>query len=602
MDDEIVKKTREAIEHLRSVSYFNDIDFDNMDPIAKMMLVSVIHEEQKLHDAVASVPQEVTERYCTDFIPYEKVGAMPALTVLQPSCKAKGTVDVVTVGNGASFVYKKKESKTQLNYLPIFKTLVLPFSDIFLVTRNQIKHQGGVYPVHVDETNSVWLGIVTEAEIQCLNGMSFFIKGTKGILPEHVNIVAENKNAEMCELEIASMQEMENIDILEPFDAQQSSGQFFSFVNKWKECLLNMEDAGIFYVTDAKIDRDLFKPHAYPRKFQQWLENESLDIFPQNTLWLRFDFPLNYAIPETLDVQINALPVVNVDVNSVMLNQACPIAKLQKQENSFFLQVLETSTSSHHQGFGMASDEVIIRDFDASRYHDGDLYRDVRTLYNRFLDDYYAFIEYNGIKDGEVLRRLRETINRLGKGVGNVNDKFRFDSGTYVMRNLSHENLSSSTKVRYITTQGEAGNMPDITETMENRKVPGINQKVDILIHAMGGVDKATVDARYELLRYYALTNDRLYTRMDVDAFLRKEIMLTFGKEEAPRINIRIRIEGASGVRGLQRGLYIDLEFKDRKNYEEAIRLNFGILMQQRITNLSCIAMPIIVSLKNLEG
>lgn len=601
MDDEIIRQTREAIDYLRSVS-FDDIDIDYMDPIAKMMLVAVLHEGQKIRDDIAAIPQKIVERYCSDFIPYDDVCAMPALTVLWPTCKTRSNADIVTIENGASFVYKKKEYKLQINYLPIFKTIVLPYTDIFLISHSHIVHQGGTYPVHINVKNSVWFGMVTDAEIESLKGMSFFVKGTGGVLPEHVSIIAENRHADIHELEIATMHEMENVEILEPFDAQQSSGQFFSFVEKWKETMLNMNDAAVFYVTDKEENRDLFKPHAYPKKFKQWFEDEFLDIFPHNTIWIRLDFGKDYVVPETLDVRINALPVVNVDINNVTLTQTSPIAKLQKHDSSYFLRVIETSTASHRQGFKMSSDEFIIRDFDASKYHDGDLYRDVRMLYNRFLDDYYAFIEYNSIKDGEVLRRLRETINKLGKGVGNVNDRFRFDSGTYVMRNLSHENQSSSIKVNYMSTNGEAGNMPDLGDTMENRKVPGINQKVEILIHAMGGADKASVDARYELLRYYALTSDRLYTRMDIDAFLRKEVMLTFGKDEAPRIIIRIHVEGTSGARRLQRGLYIDLEFKDRKNYEEAIRLNFDTLMQQRIINRSCIAMPIIVALKNLEG
>ena len=302
-----------------------------------------------------------------------------------------------------------------------------------------------------------------------------------------------------------------------------------------------------------------------------------------------------------MEIVVNAFPVVNVEISSVTLTQTAPIAKLQKQDNSFFLRVLETSTASYRQGFNMSSDEVIIRDFDASRYHNGELHRDVRTLFNRFHDDYYAFIEYNGIKDGESLKQLRGIVNKLSKDVGDTNDKFRFDSGTYVMRNISQENQSSSTKVSFMTTLGEAGNLPKEGESMDNRKVPGINQKVDILVSAMGGADKVSVDARYELLRYYTLTNDRLYTRMDVDAFMRKEIMLTFGREEYHRITIRIKVEGAGGEHALKRGLYVDVEFKDKKNYEKALQLNWGILMQQRISNLSCISMPIIVSLKNLE-
>lgn len=600
MDDEIRRRVREAVRYLQEVAV-EDIDFDNMDPIVKMMLVAVLHEGQKLRDDIASIPQRVIERYCSDFVPYEKVGAMPAIAILQPTFKSRTTSDIVTVSNGASFLFKKKESRQQLNYLPVFETMLLPHADMFVLSYNRLKSREGLIPVSVQPKNRVWVGIVTDVEIDSLQGLSVFIKGTKGILPEHIYVVAENRNATVRELEIATMQEVENMNILEPFDAQQASGQVFSFFEKWKECLLNMDDAAMLYVTDKVVDRDLFKPHPFPKSFGQWLENEILEQFQPNTLWLQLDFPEGYVIPDSMDVAINVLPVVNVDVNSVTLTQTVPIAKLQKQDNSFFLRVLETSTASHRQGFSMSSEEVIIRDFDASRYHNGDLYRDVRTLFNRFLDDYYAFIEYNGIKDGESLKNLRGIINKLSKDVGDVNDKFRFDSGTYVMRNISQENQSSSTKVSFMTTFGEAGNLPKEGETMDNRRVPGINQKVDILVSAMGGADKASVDARYELLRYYALTNDRLYTRMDVDAFLRKEIMLAFGREEYHRIAVRINIEGAGGNRSLRRGLYIDLEFKDKKNYEKALQLNFGVLMQQRIANLSCISMPIIVSLKNLE-
>ena len=601
MDKEIAKRVQEAIEQLRS-SMDGDIDLEKMDPVAKMMLVALLHEEQKIRDYIDAVPSRVAQRFCSDFIPYEKVGALPAITLLHPTFRVKSNLDIVPVGAGAAFSYKTPKCKMPLNYIPVFETVLFPYSDLFVLTNQKMEHQAGTYPVRTDAINKVWIGISTELELESLKGLSLLIKGTHGVCPNHIYVVTENRNSENVELEFSTMKEIENLTMLEPFDAQQASGQFFSFVNRWKECLLNMEDATLLYITDGINDRDLFKPYAYPKNFQQWLEDEALDLFKGRTLWLQMDFPEEYVVPETFNVTVNVLPVVNVDVNSLTLTKSSPIAKLQKQENSFFLQKLETSTATHKQGFNLSSDEVIIRDFDASCYHDGDLYRDVRNLYNRFLDDYYAFTEYNGIKDGEVLRHLRETINRLGKSVGDSNDKFKFDSGTYAMRNISVDSDTSSTKVSYMTTLGELGNSPQVGETMDNKKLPAIDQKVQVLVPAMGGADKASVDARYELLRYYTLTNDRLYTRMDVDAFLRKEIMTTFGREEFHRIFIRISLEGAGGEHRLQRGLYIDIEFKDASNYEHAVEISFDTLMQQRITNLSCISMPIIVKLKNLEG
>ena len=128
-----------------------------------------------------------------------------------------------------------------------------------------------------------------------------------------------------------------------------------------------------------------------------------------------FEFPDEYNVPDNIEVVLNAFPATNINMESLMLTQNQPIAKLQKNEASFFLRILETSVANNKQGFNMTNDDIIIRDFDAQCYNNGQLYRDVRNLYNRFVDDYYAFIEYNGIKDGEVLKTLRETINKLGK-------------------------------------------------------------------------------------------------------------------------------------------------------------------------------------------
>lgn len=88
---------------------------------------------------------------------------------------------------------------------------------------------------------------------------------------------------------------------------------------------------------------------------------------------------------------------------------------------------------------------------------------------------------------------------------------------------------------------------------------------------------------------------------MDIDAFLRKEIMAEFGKEEFRRIFIKMNIEGTDGVSSLQRGLYIDIEFKDTKNYDKAVSESLDLKLLQKIENKSCISMPIIINLINLE-
>ena len=594
MDLELENRVNDAIEQLKSLST-DDINFKQMDPVVKMMLVALINETQKIKDRIDDLDQRIAERYCTNFIPRQEVEAMPAIALINPTFKTNKDAESIQIGTGAIFSYKTEGRKQPLNYIPLFNTLAIPYSSIIVL------HQNNEYSKSADmyKPNRLWIGIRTSAEIESITGLSIFIKGTNGIVPEHVYVGTESK-----ELDFATVREMEQVEMAEPFDAQQASGQFFSFLDMWKECLLNMKDAALLFLTDKTNSRDLFKPRAYPKMFEQWLEENTLTALKEaNPLWLQLDFPESYTVPDDIEILVNVMPVVNIDLCSLNLTQASPIAKLQKQEDSFFLRILETSMTSNKQGFGMLDDEVIVRDFDAMCYHSGDLYRDVRNLYNRFVDDYYAFIEYNDIKDEKTLKQLREIINKIGNNnsVKEPNKKFKFDSGTYVMKNMKQGLSSSSVKVDYISTQGKIGNTPTTGEMMENKKLPSINQKVPIVVSAIGGTDKASADERYELLRYYSLTNDRLYTKMDVDAFLRKEIMAEFGKEEFKRIFIKMNIEGTGGEKSLQRGLYIDIEFKDKKNYEEAKKMSFDRLMEQRIANKSCIAMPIIVKLRNLE-
>ena len=488
-----------------------------------------------------------------------------------------------------------------LNFIPVFNTLLLAYNDVFTLNKRCMHHQGEVINIQMERANQLYIGIRTPAEVECLQGLSLLIRGTRGVTPVSITVGTDKQ-----QLAFATMDRMEDIEMLEPFDAQQASGRFFSFIESWKEHLLEMDNTALIYITDPIRDRDLFKPRAYPSTFQQWLESEQLNRLSSDTIWLRLDFPEGFDVPDACQVELNVVPVANVDLCNITLTPSAPIAKLQKQEGAYFLSVLEQSNAGHQMGFSSNSDEFVIRDFDAACYNNGDLYRDVRMLYNRFVDDYYAFIDYNGIKDGEVIRTLRSTITTLGKSVKGDNTRYRFDSGTYAMKNIAIEDtsttVSSSVRVAFITTQGEAGNAVKRGMTLEMRRInAALERDAEVIIGGMGGRDKATPDQRYELLRYNTLTADRLFTRMDIDAFLRKEIMAFFGREEFKRIFIKINIEGAEGVHGLQRGLYIDIEFKDRKNYEQAKSISFASLLQQRIARKSCLAMPVVVNLVNLE-
>ena len=602
MDIELQKRINDVIAHLQSMMS-EPIDYQLMDPITKMMLVALLYETQKIRDFIDDFDQRLVNRFCEDFIPMQQIEAMSALAVVSPLFKKNKNSDSVQVNSGVCFTYKDKVSKANINYLPLFKNTLIPYDDIYIITKNRLYTKEQTYKVQMDKFNTLWIGIQTKAEIESPEGVSFFLKINDRIYPQAISVVGSTKEA----MEFCTMNRMENIEMLESFDSQQVSTRFLSIIEYWKRILQELPNGVLITITDKTRNRDIFKKRAYPRIFQNWLESEVLNCFHEDTLWLQVEFPENYDVSDDCEITLNAIPIVNVDMNSVTLTQTAPVAKLQKQEDSFFISILETSNAARKQGFSMSAEEFVVRDFDAHCYHHGDLYRDIRNLYNHFIEDYYAFIEYNGLKDGQDIKRLKELVNKIAKSVGENNDKFKYDSGTYVMKNIQQASNSTVTKVSFLTTQGALGNLLTVgtntgtSSKLECKKLPIIESNVPVVISAIGGKDKATADERYELIRYYSLTNDRLCTKMDIEAFVRKELIAIYGKEEFKRINVSLHIEGLAGIESIQRGLYVDIDFKDKKNYEKALDAHLDIKIQRQIIDNSCIPMPILLNLINLD-
>lgn len=597
MDSEKDAKNMDLLAQIRKWSE-KDWDAQNMDPVVQMMLAAVYSETQKIRDSIDRMGESVADRYYEDFIPRSMTGAMPAVTVVEPVLKTQKDDEETVIDENSSFVFKDDASKLSLTYVPVFRSRIAPFRICCRMTANYFLSPKGVIKLDMraEKPNVLWLGLQVPSDLDSVAGIPVLLKKNGGISPERIYLGDTHQ-----ELAFADMDRMEEIEMLEPFDAQQVSGKYFSFFQNWKNWLTAMPDSSLFYFTDPAKDRDTFKCKSYPSVFQFCLTSEELDAIPEKTLWLKLVFPEGYTVPDSIDVRFNCIPVANVEVNQVMLTSASPMAKLQKTPDTFFLDVLNTSIKDQSRGFESERKEYLIRDFDTACYHDGDLYRDVRNLYHHFVEDYYAFLDYNGIKDGELIRKLREMINKIGKSVGAQNARYKFDSGTYAMKNLEFSEKNTNTRVSYLTTRGEMGNMPKSGSLMEVRRNPALDKTATVVVSAACGRDKASVDERYELLRYYTMTGDRLYTKMDMDAFLRKEILSAFGGEEAKRISTRITVEGTGGNKGLERGLYVDILFRDKKNFDKAEQSSFAAKMQHGIVTRSCLSMPVKVALVNMD-
>ena len=113
MDIDLQKRINDVVEELNSISETR-IDFMQMDPVAKMMLVALMSEAQKINDKVDAMEERLVERYCEHFIPRKLVDAMPALLLLAPQFKPNKDTETVNIGSNVQFSYKRSASASQL--------------------------------------------------------------------------------------------------------------------------------------------------------------------------------------------------------------------------------------------------------------------------------------------------------------------------------------------------------------------------------------------------------------------------------------------------------------------------------------------------------
>lgn len=567
------------------------------DPVSKLMVTALLHQAQKIKDEISLLPEKVISRLCDYFIPKNKIDATPALCLLQPAIKQKKGLEAHTIADSTFFSFKI-DNKTSLSYYPLFRNYIIPIAADHILTDKMLISKGVRTDLNLNCKGKVWLGLEIPVEIESLENVSFYIRCNAKVLPKKIFV-----GNDMIELSFTESSKLTDIPIMSPFDSQQVNPSSIEIFSNWQRYLSEMADGKLLYVTDALIDRDVFKYRAYPKCFQQYLESNDLDKFENNTLWILFDFGDRYDIPNDIEIIPNVIPSVNVNLNSVTLTQSSPIAKLTKDDGSYYLNIVETSLPAQKQGFSTVNEDIVVRDFDANCYNKDILHRDVRNLYNRFVEDYHAFIDYHSLKDGELVRTLRELVNKIGKSVTSTSEiKNQYDDGTYVMRSIGLIGKPITVKVSYLTTNGKLGNAPKSGMIMENKKDAALEKDVRVISSAIGGEDKASADQRYEMLRYYTLTSDRLFTKMDIDAFLRFRLLKEFGKDEVKRINHYIYIQGAAGADKLVRGLYIDIKFKDEKNYHKATSNALDRKLHQMIIDRSCISMPVIINLIAPEG
>lgn len=142
--------------------------------------------------------------------------------------------------------------------------------------------------------------------------------------------------------------------------------------------------------------------------------------------------------------------------------------------------------------------------------------------------------------------------------------------------------------VSYLTTQGARGNL--LKAGMQLASSVAACGEVFALIDAVGGRNKITGPVgKRELAQYSALSNDRIFTEMDIMKFCRVELYSAFGDEVMRFTTVRLSGKSIPVGNHIERCHVVEFHFTSERLYTAAEELNFADYIRVSIRQRSMI-------------
>ncbi len=535
---------RNKVDELLKIFSQEDIHMSQADPVAKMMLVALAHQAHQIEQKMESSLSRLSYLFNRRILQPRLLKPQPALSLIQ-------------VKNGSQYGPYRVDEKTtftlkgeKIHYRPLFPVQIIPgrlvcfFADGKLVFDEEA-------PLPVDATgheDEIWIAYQAADEVKTLQGFSFMLNAPLLYGPA---IRAEVNGI--------------SIPVHPVFDRDAFALQTdFETIEAWKQLLVR-QDTWLYHFGDYRSEK-----HVLPSLTPAWLAGK-LDVAAaerlnrQRFIWIKLTSGKPVRLPEQPHIRFNCLPVADYDIMLAKLSEAEPLKRLDNEKNQIqYLDVIREPDTMN---------QFFIRDFDVDQYDNNRIREDITTLYRHFTDDYFAFVEQNGLQDGSRLKNLREAMMRIQEAMQeSVQLSPKPFSGTYAIRQPRPN--QPPCVVTYLTTHGEAGNSLKAGQLLISSFAG--SGETEVLTDAEGGRNKASGATLYqEFARSYALSNERLFTPIDFRQYIRRELIRFFSEEILHHTHIEISTGSRPGERRVEKCIEITINFEQPSMYEKAVHIHF---------------------------
>lgn len=502
------------------------------DPVVKLIMAAFAHQTNRITEEIFRFEDNILNEIIEKVIPYNLIKPVPAFSIIQTTKDKKADYECFASEETPFIFEKEKGKKEAYQFIPLLKIKII---NAQISTAKKI------------DKNKFSVTLVCNEPITDLSGISlYFSKNNFSDLS-----VSINNNS---------------LPLIKPFDYEKLP------FTEWFNIESIFFDKSLLYGS-AEYWRDIFVTQniqiyivdKYDAK-KIGIDKNSIDMVFEFTSGADIDFDAN-------DIKINCVPIVNVEKLSETLSPDKPIKKIADEKSikqatdnveeiqkmagqKQFLNLLASGVSDYKR------DAFTLRRFGMERFNRNEFLQQINTIYNRYISDYYVFMDNAGLRDGDKLKKLNLALKDV---IDEIKKDAPLNYGIYLILNQSDSltEQNESIDVSYLLTDGVLANGIKPESEIRTASVIFDKKATQLLRETSGGKDQETnLEIKKNIAQYNFLTKDRLVTKSDIRAFCYKELSSRYSikKELIEKVEIRNEIE--SSAQGKFKIILIEIQFK----------------------------------------
>ena len=485
---------REIIE--AAVKYWQNNDanesFRGMenDPVVNLLLTVLSYQGFQIEKNIEDYERNTVRNLRDRIIPHHLIKPVPSFSIVETQI-SDATEDACEQIIDENNLFEFEKLKKKYTFFPLLKTKIIN-AECEEISRNE---------------NSIIVRLSSKQNIQDLSGISFHFD-CQGFA-EVEKIMVQNNS-----LQLIKPNQYNELPFTKMFNNNhwfmKGNQTLFGTYDYWQEIFLT-NSTNLYYI-------DNYNAEDLPFENEKEIE---LEIF----------FKEN--VENISEIKINCVPVIQVEKREICLSKTEPIKEMES-ENGEFLNLL---APENEDNFARYINSFLVRQFGTERYNPRMLLQQLQGIADRYISDYYAFQNIDGLKSGNKLNELKESVENLLNALEKNSEENNWSKETKknnyyaVLRKNSGDNLYIS----YLTTSGETANGIKKGEVATKVNSPLNKQKTKLLYDTSGGKNSITNELQKEdIAKFYIQTKDRIVTLADIRAFCYKEI----GSNKIEKINI----------------------------------------------------------------